>query len=277
MAKVSSAQLKRRLEIAAIVRKNGEIKVDELSDMLQVSHVTIRQDLTYLEHQGYLKRFFGRAIYISPEDFISNSNSVYPSRLASYLNADNSDVNLVKTCLNYIEDGDTIFLSHGHLIRKLIPFLHNKKSLTVILNDINNAKLVREFSDAEVILVGGFLINGNVLQHPNFSSSILTQFPISHFIFEFAAISTNNYLAIQDIEHQELYQQILKSSDHSIGILPPRISSNDNHTIGKLKNMDVIILSRSAVNEYHQLLLNSNFKQHTTTKYSVTYHNALEA
>lgn len=276
MAKVSSALLKRRLEIAEIVRKCGEIKVDELSDILQVSHVTIRQDLTYLEHQGYLKRFFGKAIYISPEDFINNSTSVYPSRLASYFDVDNNDIKLVTTCLNYINNGDTIFLSHGSLIRKLIPFLHNKKYLTVILNDLNNAQLVKEFSDAEVILIGGVLDKSNVLKHSNLFSSIINQFSISNFIFEFSAINTNDYLVIQDIEYQEIYQQILKNADHSIGILPPQIKINDNNTIGKLKNTDVIVLSRSVVNEYHQQLLNSNFKQVTTDKYCVTYHNVLE-
>ena len=276
MAKVSSALLKRRLEIAEIVRKCGEIKVDELSDILQVSHVTIRQDLTYLEHQGYLKRFFGKAIYISPEDFINNSTSVYPSRLASYFNVDNNDIKLVTTCLNYINNGDTIFLSHGSLIRKLIPFLHNKKYLTVILNDLNNAQLVKEFSDAEVILIGGVLDKSNVLKHSNLFSSIINQFSISNFIFEFSAINANDYLVIQDIEYQEIYQQILKNADHSIGILPPQIKINDNNTIGKLKNTDVIVLSRSVVNEYHQQLLNSNFKQVTTDKYCVTYHNVLE-
>lgn len=276
MAKVSSALLKRRLEIAEIVRKCGEIKVDELSDILQVSHVTIRQDLTYLEHQGYLKRFFGKAIYISPEDFINNSTSVYPSRLASYFDVDNNDIKLVTTCLNYINNGDTIFLSHGSLIRKLIPFLHNKKYLTVILNDLNNAQLVKEFSDAEVILIGGVLDKSNVLIHSNLFSSIINQFSISNFIFEFSAINANDYLVIQNIEYQEIYQQILKNADHSIGILPPQIKINDNNTIGKLKNTDVIVLSRSVVNEYHQQLLNSNFKQVTTDKYCVTYHNVLE-
>ena len=58
MARASSALLKRRLDIVEIVRKQGEVKVDELSDMLRVSNVTIRQDLTYLEQQGYLKRSF---------------------------------------------------------------------------------------------------------------------------------------------------------------------------------------------------------------------------
>ncbi len=54
MAKPSTSLLKRRLDIAEIVRKRGEIKVDDLADMLAVSGVTIRYDLNYLEQHGYL-------------------------------------------------------------------------------------------------------------------------------------------------------------------------------------------------------------------------------
>ncbi len=47
VAKPSTSLLKRRLDIAEIVRKNGEIKVDDLAEMLSVSGVTIRNDLNY--------------------------------------------------------------------------------------------------------------------------------------------------------------------------------------------------------------------------------------
>lgn len=274
MARVSSALLKRRLDIAEMVRKHGEVKVDELSEKLRVSNVTIRQDLTYLEQQGYLKRSFGGAIYIAPEGSINSSTTVITPTYSRNFN-DNRDIGLVVNCLNYINDGDTIFLSHGNLIRKLIPFLHNKKSLRLIMNDIYNAQLVKEFSDAEVILIGGVLLEGNVLQNHKVINFILNQFPVSHFIVELATVNHDNQLTIDSIEQQKTYQHVLKNAKHIIGILPHRNIFADNHSIGKLKNIDVVILSRPAVTEYHQQLLDSNFIQSDTNKYCVTYHNGL--
>lgn len=271
MARASSALLKRRLDIVEIVRKQGEVKVDELSEMLRVSNVTIRQDLTYLEQQGYLKRSFGGAIYISPENLINHTTIDPPN--CTNIGIDGGEIDLVKNCLNYINDGDTLFLSHGNLIRKLIPFLHNKKSLRLIMNDINNAQLVKEFSDAEVILVGGVLQNGNTLQNNNTITSILNQFHISHFIFELAAIN-NNHLIIENSEQQNTYKQIFKNADHTIGVLPQRFLFTDNYSIGKLIHMDVVILSKAAVTEYHQQLLDSDFKQRAINKYCITYHNS---
>ena len=74
LAKVNTSLLKRRLDIAEIVRKQGEVKVDELSELLNVSGVTIRQDLNYLEQQGYLKRSFGGAIYLQAKKNIIKSH-----------------------------------------------------------------------------------------------------------------------------------------------------------------------------------------------------------
>ena len=66
MAKPSTSLLKRRLDIAEIVRKNGEIKVDDLAEMLAVSGVTIRNDLNYLEQQGYFETLFWRGDLYRP-------------------------------------------------------------------------------------------------------------------------------------------------------------------------------------------------------------------
>lgn len=61
MPRKSSNLLKRRLKIAEIVRKQGEIRVESLCEQLGVSGVTIRGDLAYLEQQGYLKTFVWRS------------------------------------------------------------------------------------------------------------------------------------------------------------------------------------------------------------------------
>ena len=62
---VSKSSLRRRLQIVELVRKRGEVSVEELSQVFDVSSVTIRTDLTYLEQQRYLVRSFGKARYLS--------------------------------------------------------------------------------------------------------------------------------------------------------------------------------------------------------------------
>ncbi|TSJ91917.1 DeoR/GlpR transcriptional regulator [Gilliamella apicola] len=109
MAKGNTSLLKRRLDIAEIVRKQGEVKVDELSELLNVSGVTIRQDLNYLEQHGYLKRSFGGAIYLQPKDSFDKSHQ------ESNNEAKNSyfDISLIIRYLSFINDGDMVCLLNG--------------------------------------------------------------------------------------------------------------------------------------------------------------------
>ncbi len=262
------------MQIAEIVRKQGEVKVDELSELLQVSNVTIRQDLTYLEQQGYLKRSFGGAIYINPEGGLNQVNVITQNYIQNA--NDSHDLELVKICLSYINDGDILFLGHGNLIRKLIPFLHGKKSLILIMNDISNAQLAKEFIDAEVIVVGGVLLDGNILQDNKMINFVLNQFSVTHFIIELSVINADNKLIIDNLEQVKTYQQIMKKAAHTIGILPQRIAHNDSNNIGILADIDMLVLSRATVTEYHQQLLDANFEQLISNKYCVTYQNILE-
>ena len=46
----------RQNEILQIVNDRKRVQVTELSELIGVSGVTIRQDLNFLEQEGYLKR-----------------------------------------------------------------------------------------------------------------------------------------------------------------------------------------------------------------------------
>lgn len=274
MARASSALLKRRLDIAEIVRKQGEVKVDELSELLNVSGVTIRQDLTYLEQQGYLKRSFGGAIYISSDTTVHSGQG--SSRLHQNNIYSNDCIDLVKQSLNYIHDGDTLFLSNGSLLRKLIPFLYDKKSLKIIVNDIANAQLAKEFTEAEIIIVGGELMDNNTIHSDKMMGVILSLYPVSHFIVEVVAITNDNQLVIEDVEQINHYRQVTKNAEQTIAIVSPKVINDEVNSIGKLKDIDVAILSRSAVSSYHQQLLDCHFTQMDSSKYSMTYQNKQE-
>src|SRR5256885_10697005 len=58
-----NSSLKRRLQIVELARKTDEVRVEALSVLFGVSTVTIRNDLHYLEQQGYVVRAFGKARY----------------------------------------------------------------------------------------------------------------------------------------------------------------------------------------------------------------------
>ena len=58
----------RQNEILQLVNDRKRVQVTELSDIIGVSGVTIRQDLNFLEQQGYLKRAHGAATALQSDD-----------------------------------------------------------------------------------------------------------------------------------------------------------------------------------------------------------------
>ena len=59
----------RRGKIVEFLKNEGKIRVEELSDRLEVSQVTIRKDLDALERQGLLERSHGNAVFSQQSRF----------------------------------------------------------------------------------------------------------------------------------------------------------------------------------------------------------------
>ena len=56
----------RHTRILSLLRERREIKVEELSQIFDVSPMTIRRDLQHLEDQGLISRFYGGAVAEQP-------------------------------------------------------------------------------------------------------------------------------------------------------------------------------------------------------------------
>src|SRR5690625_8029647 len=54
--------VERRDSIIQLIRKDGKVRVDNLAEQFEVSSVTIRNDLDFLEKKGILHRTHGGAL-----------------------------------------------------------------------------------------------------------------------------------------------------------------------------------------------------------------------
>jgi len=271
--KTSSSLLKRRLEIAEIVRQRGEIKVDDLSLQLNVSGVTIRNDLSYLEQQGYLKRSFGGAIYTAPQ---------VPAQLISAppqpvtLQNKSVELALAKHCARLVNDRDTLFLGEGELTRKIIPLLAPFSKLRVIINDISHAALADDFIDGEVILTGGVLnrsasvLTGKMLEYA------LQQYTISLCIIEVASIGGMGELTVSNSHLAPHYQHLLSKSQRKVAIAARQpIQHQQVYNVGNIEGIDAIVTCQNVNSDYQQSISDSGFINQYTNNECFTWINRL--
>lgn len=132
----------RRKKILDFLQQNPKIRVDELAEKLDVSVVTIRRDLRFLEEENMVKRFYGGAKVKKEVPKEKDTVSECRELIARY-------------AASLVEDGDSIFINTSRNALQLISYVKSS-NVTVITN--NGKAINHEKSDGiSIILTGGEL------------------------------------------------------------------------------------------------------------------------
>ena len=142
--------LTRRSDILNLLEKQDNISVAALSRMFGVSEVSIRNDLTHLEHKGLLIRTRGGAIKKQPVNFDLSLNQ----RLRKFFKEKEK---IGKKAIEYIREGDTIVMDSGSTTLQIARSLDRFKQIKLITNSLPVADAVADFEGVEVIIPGGIL------------------------------------------------------------------------------------------------------------------------
>ncbi|WP_025728697.1 DeoR/GlpR family DNA-binding transcription regulator [Atopobacter phocae] len=137
--------MKREEMIITLVSERKKIEVNELSDLLNVSKVTIRKDLDRLENKGLLHREHGYAVLNSQNDI-------------NYRLAFNYDLKkkIAKEAASIVNDGETVMIESGSTCTLLAEELAvAKNDVTIITNSCFIASYIRKYDSIKIILLGG--------------------------------------------------------------------------------------------------------------------------
>lgn len=136
---------KRHTQILDLLTKNKKIEVTKLSELLDVSQVTIRKDLAFLESSGIVVREHGSAM-LNDSDDINH-------RLAYHYD---SKQRIAKLAVESINNGDTIMIESGSCCALVaLEIAQTKKDITMITNSAFIADYIRKIGTVKTILLGG--------------------------------------------------------------------------------------------------------------------------
>lgn len=153
-------------EIVKIVSKHRKIEVNKLSEMLDVSKVTIRKDLDKLDTRGILHREHGYAVLNSADDL-------------NYRLAVNYEVKkrIAKEAAKEVEDNDIVLIESGSTCALLAEELANtRQNVTIITNSNFIASYIRRSESINIVLLGG-----EYQKKSQVSTGMLTEQAVSHF------------------------------------------------------------------------------------------------
>jgi DeoR/GlpR family transcriptional regulator of sugar metabolism len=162
----------RHSRILGIISDGHQATVNELSEKLSVSPATVRQDLSRLEKQGFLRRVHGGAL-IDETDDISHRMAV---------NYDKK-VSIARAAAKHVHEGETIFVESGSINALFAREVSSISNLTIITSNAFIARHIDSDVSGRVILIGGIYqresecVVGNLarecIRHLNFSKSFI--------------------------------------------------------------------------------------------------------
>ncbi|MCS2168353.1 transcriptional repressor AgaR [Scandinavium manionii] len=140
--------LKRRELIIDQLCREGSVRVEELSGQYDVSSVTIRNDLRYLEKSGCAIRGYGGAKL--NKQFVFDRPLQDKGRI-------NRDVKYTIACAAaaLVNDGDSLILDSGSTISQMVPQLQGKQELVVMTNALNIAFDLASNEQVDLMVIGG--------------------------------------------------------------------------------------------------------------------------
>jgi DeoR family transcriptional regulator of aga operon len=141
----------RRKKILEHIKETGEVMVGTLSREFNVSEVTIRNDLEYLEKKNLLIRARGGAIqnenHVGTDQRVAEKNKIHAEEKAA----------IGKGAASLINDGETIIIDSGSTTAEIVKHLGEVRYLNVITNALNIAELLMVYPNINVIIPGGYL------------------------------------------------------------------------------------------------------------------------
>jgi len=141
-----AAEIRHR-QILDGLHSTGRIYVADLAKALGVTEVTIRRDLAFLQKSGLLKKTYGGAVVVAPEVNVSVRYRQIQKAHAKQI--------IGKLASTLVQDGDIIYLEAGSTCYEIIPYLANRRDITVIVNSLYLMKRLHEQPAHKIIVVGG--------------------------------------------------------------------------------------------------------------------------
>lgn len=190
------------------VQRDDAVSVEELSQELDVSPITIRRDLERLEQEGRLRRTHGGAVR---RDFL-NAEEYYDSKL---IRNHAAKERMARACADRIPEGATLILDAGTSTFEVARLLRTRIDLTVVTFDLAIAgELYR--AGVRTFLTGGEIQNSTGALYGAGAERFMSDISVDIAVLGAASISIDGTLFTPTAEKAALKRAVMQSARKKI-------------------------------------------------------------
>jgi len=221
----------RHTQILQLLRQNGFVSVNEFSEKLQVSDMTIRRDLGELQEMGLLTRFHGGATLVS-----ERGDTEWPFMLREQEHLEQKQ-KIGKRAALYVQDSDVVILDGGSTTLQMAGHL-NQDRLTVVTNCLPIMQALSSRRNINLMSTGGmFYVDNQCFIGPAAVSTLKSINAHIAFIAT-TCLSLKKGMTNRKIDEAEVKRAMIEAAEKVILVMDS--SKMNCHTLATVSPLEAI-------------------------------------
>jgi len=248
--------------IRGYLKEHKRLEVHTISELLNVSEVTVRRDLERLENDGFLQRIHGGAVPMEIETVGIDIGQTQDDRSAE-LRRQHDEIARI-ACL-MIRDGDVVALLSGAINQALARCLSRRSRITVLTNDIMIAMEIGTQSGNTAVLLGGSIARDEPALYGSLTLSNLRNYFVNRLFIELDGVTDQLQLTVRSQEKADLIREALSCAEETVGLVEAlSFGRNAFYRLGPATTVHKFITSPLASDEYKSRLFESGLQVFTS-------------
>lgn len=228
--------------IINLLNEKRIIKVSDITDIINVTEMTVRRDLQELDDKGLLKRIHGGA---QLNDSIIKTELSHNEKQAININA---KIDIAKKISELINDGDSVFLGTGTTIEIVYDYL-KASYLKIVTNSIHVFNKFVNDQRYELILIGGSYRNRTGAFVGSIANDTLSKIKINKAFIGVNGICDNTVSNYNEDEGMIQSTVLNNSSERYIIADSTKLNKNDFYHFYNLDDTTAIITDSNISDE----------------------------
>lgn len=255
MASYNSTK-ERRAAILQELKQQSRISVTKLSEIFNVSEVTVRKDLNELKKRNLLTRIRGGAIRL-PDANVGSDIAINRKQLLYY----KEKRAIGKLAASLINEDETILLDSGTTTFEIAKNLHRFNHLIIVTNAVNIAIELSNYKRFTVILLGGHLRDTSLSTVGPLAETTLKIFYCDKLFLGVDSFNIQQGVSTFNIEEANINQTMMSMAKETIAVFDSSKFNKRSFTfISNINKIDTIVTDEGIETNVKNQLENMDIK-----------------
>ena len=227
--------IERKRYILNELQRNGSVVITDLAERIQVSSMTIRRDLNAMAEDGMVTLEHGGAVL--------NNGSLFECNMIckSEINATEKQ-RIAAKCMEYINEGDSIFLDAGTTPNEVAVLLRGKRNISVLTHSLMVANTTANMRNIKLIMCPGEFRENSMAFLGPLTDDFIQHFQIDTLFLSLEGIDLNDGLSVVDVQDGHTKKVLVEKAKRVICIADhSKFNKSFFYKIAPVADVDLVV------------------------------------